>query len=84
MVFFPLCFFSFFHFEKRRKHLKQKSINRRAGAKAKNEKVEWELKGKFPPFSTFFFFVFLFFYFAWEENNAKTKHLKQKCKSERA
>ncbi len=47
--------------------------NKKAEAGAKNERVEWELKGKLPPFFTFFFFSF-----AWKEENAKKNHLKQK------
>jgi lipopolysaccharide export LptBFGC system permease protein LptF len=69
MVFFSLCLFFFLHFEKRRKLLKRKNINKRVGAKAKNEKAEWKLEGKFLPFSTFFFFVFLFFLFFQEKKN---------------
>jgi hypothetical protein len=47
----------------RRKHLKRKGINKRAKAGAKSEKVERELEGKLPPFSTFFYYVWFFFFY---------------------
>jgi len=69
VFFFFVFFFSFLLLEKkkmpRRKHLKQKGRNRTPKARIKSERAEQEFEGKFPPFSTFFFFsmVFLFFVF---------------------
>ncbi len=65
MIFFSLCF-SFFYFvweeeDAKRKCLKWKGRSKKVEARTKNEKVEWELKGKLPPFSTFFFFSMVFF-----------------------
>jgi hypothetical protein len=40
--------------------LKQKGRSGRVEAKAKSERVEWELEGKLPPFSAFFFSMFFF------------------------
>ncbi len=91
--FFSLCFFSLFKQKEknaRRKHLKQKCKSEKAKAGAKSEKVEQELEGKLPPFSTYFFFsmVFfplcLFFFPTWEKKDARKKHLKQKCKNGKA
>jgi hypothetical protein len=48
--------------------LKRKGKSKRVDAEAKNERIEWELEGKLPPFSAFFslygFFFFVFFYFS--------------------
>jgi len=41
--------------------LKHKCKRRKVEAGAKSEKVEWELEGKLPPFSTYFFFSMVFF-----------------------
>ncbi len=69
----------------RRKHLKWKGKNKRLEAGAKGKKVEWELERKFLPFSAFFFFFVIFFnLFAWKQEDAKRKHLKQKGRNERA
>jgi len=35
----------------RKKHMKRKHRSRRVEAGAKSERAEWELEGKFPPFS---------------------------------
>jgi hypothetical protein len=43
--------------------LKQKGKSRRARARVKNVRVERELEGKLPPFSTFFFSSMIFFLF---------------------
>jgi len=75
--FSSLWFFSFFFFfflllEKKKMQV-ENVWNKRVEAITKNERVEWELKGKFLPYYTFFFFfmvfffVFLFFSFAWKE-----------------
>ncbi len=45
----------------RRKCLKRKGRNKRVEVGTKSEKVEWELEGKLPPFSAFFFFSMIFF-----------------------
>jgi hypothetical protein len=62
--------------------------NERAEAGAKNERAKWELENKLLPLSAFFFlyeFFFFVFFFpsAWEEEDARRKRLKWKCKSEK-
>jgi hypothetical protein len=64
-AFFFLLYGFFFWFEKkkmpRRKRLKQKGKNKRPKVGAKSEKAKLEFKGKFPPFSSFFFLLYGFF-----------------------
>jgi hypothetical protein len=43
------------------KGLETKGKSRRTEVGAKNERVEWELEGKLPLFSTFVFFTMVFF-----------------------
>jgi len=86
--FFSLCFLSFLLLEKK-KMPRESTWHGSAKAGAKSERAEWELESKLPPLCAYFFFSMVFFslhffFFAWEEENAKRKHLKWKCKSERA
>ncbi len=70
----------------RRKRLKRKGRNRTPGMGAKNERAEWEFEGKIPPFFAFFSFSMVLFFFssAWEDEDVRRKHLKQKGKNGRA
>jgi len=63
--FFFLCFFFFFSSiwkeeNVKKKCLKRKGRNKRAKARAKNERAEHEFEGKFPPFFAFFFSLCFF------------------------
>jgi hypothetical protein len=58
-VFFCLFIFCF----KIRRCQGENVQNKRAEARAKSETVEWELKGKLPPFFTYIFFFVFFFSF---------------------
>ncbi len=70
MVFF---FFTWKEKDAKRKHLKWKCKNRKAEARAKSERVEWELEGKLPPFFWSFFCCFLvcFVFFVFEKKKKK-------------
>ncbi len=65
--FLSLCFFFFLLLEKKkmakRKCLKQKGRNKRPEVGSKSERAEWELEGKFFPFSSFYFSLWFFFCF---------------------
>ncbi len=73
--------------------MKQKGRSGRAKARTECEKVEWELEGKFPPFSTFFsslwFVFFPFFSFLLLEKkmpgkNVRNRRVEVGAKSEKA
>ncbi len=91
LQFFFLCVFCLFFYLRRRrcqeKVLEMEVQKQEGKSRSQKWKPKWELESKLPPFFAYFFFSMVFFLcffsFAWKEKNARRKHLKWKCKSER-